>query len=300
MLLLFVCGSIGVALYLNMRASPSFGWGILPANATREARERDYFFVLSFWAWGLWAGYGAVTLAQRLRVRPVFGVVVAALPIALNWSAVTRRHQPEASLPRWLGEALLLSSPQRAVLFVEGDNDTYPLWFLQQVDALRRDVTVVTVPLLGAEWYGEELARRHQLLPLGAPAEADRGKPLPMVIAEHARALGRPVVAAVSLDRQTRSQLGREWRMVGLVYVEQPANDGDSTTRARAAIVVDTAITRTWAQRVDGWLGSHRVRSSTDSMDDYAVGLLECPRLSLVPSPTAAQADSLASLCNHR
>jgi hypothetical protein len=301
MLLLFLCGSLGVALYLNMRASPSFGWGILPVNATREARERDYFFVLSFWAWGLWAGYGAVTLAQRLRVRPVFGVVLAALPIALNWSAVSRRHQPEASLPRWLGQALLLSSPQRAVLFVEGDNDTYPLWFLQQIDALRRDVTVVTVPLLGADWYGEELARRYQLLPLGGRSDADQGKTLPTIIAEHARAQGRPVVAAVSLDRQTRNQLGRAWRMVGLVYVEQPPSEDDtSIAHGGRGIDVDSVTTRSWAQRVDAWIGGRRVRPSTDSMDDYAVGLLECPRLALLPTPAAAQVDSLASLCNRR
>jgi hypothetical protein len=234
-------------------------------------------------------------------VRPVFGVVVAALPIALNWSAVTRRHLPEASLPRWFGQALLLSSPQRAVLFVEGDNDTYPLWFLQQVDTLRRDVTVVTVPLLGADWYGDELARRHQLLPLGGRSDSDQGKPLPTIIAEYARAQGRPVVAAVSLDRQTRNQLGRAWRMVGLVYVEQPATEGDTAVgRGGRAIDVDSAITRSWAQRIDAWIGIRRVRPSTDSMDDYAVGLLECPRLSLVPSPSAAQADSLASLCNRR
>jgi hypothetical protein len=296
MLLLFVCGSIGVALYLNMHASPSFGWGILPANATREARERDYFFVLGFWAWGLWAGYGAVTLAQRLRVRSVFGVLIAALPIALNWTALTRRHQPEASLPRRLGEALLLSAPQRAVLFVDGDNDSYPLWFLQQVEKLRRDVTIVTVPLLGADWYGAELARRYQLLPLPGGGEGGKGRSLPAGIADRARELGRPVAASMSLERRTRSQLAREWTISGLVYVERMAAP-DSGARA---IDVDTLATRAWVGRIDGWLAKRSVRPSIDSMDDYALGLLQCPRLSLVPSPTQAQADSLASLCNRR
>ena len=296
LLLLFACGSIGVALYLNMRASPSFGWGILPPNATREARERDYFFVLGFWAWGLWAGYGAVILAQRLRVRPVFGVFIAALPLALNWTAVTRRHQPEASLPRWLGQALLESSPQNAVLFVDGDNDTYPLWFLQQVDSLRRDVTVVTVPLLGAGWYGAELARRHHLLP-DRERDLPAGVPLPTVIANRARELGRPVVASVSLDEQTRNRVGRAWRFSGLVYAEDVLAD---SALAAHRVTTDTAATREWAGRIAKWLNGRRVRGSTDSMDDYALGLLECPRLSLLPQPTSAQSDSLASLCNHR
>lgn len=296
LLILFLCGSLGVALYLNMRASPSFGWGILPANAIREARERDYFFVLGFWAWGLWAGYGAVILAQRLRLRPVFGVFIAALPLVLNWTAVTRWHQPEASLPRWLGQALIESAPESAVLFVDGDNDTYPLWFLQQVDSLRRDVTVVTVPLLGAPWYGAELARRHHLLPDNA-RDLPAGVPLPAVIATRARELGRPVAASVSLDEQTRNRLGRAWRLSGLVYVEDTSADSGL---ASPRVTTDTAATQDWARRIAGWVKGRRVRGSTDSMDDYALGLLECPRLALLPQPTSAQSDSLASLCNHR
>ncbi|HKW47533.1 MAG TPA: DUF2723 domain-containing protein [Gemmatimonadaceae bacterium] len=297
-LLLFLCGSLGVALYLNMRASPSFGYGILPANALHEARERDYFFVLGFWAWGLWAGYGAVTLAQRLRLRPVFGVIVAALPIALNWRAVTRRHQPEAWLPRRLAEALLLSAPQRAVLFVDGDNDTYPLWFLQQVEALRRDVTIVTVPLLGAPWYGAELARRYNLLPPGG----DHGSygSLTEEIATRARELGRPVAASVSLDARTRNQLGHDWTLSGLVYVERGGASDSASSQTAHDVGVDTATTRSWSQRIDQWEQGRATRGSTDSMDDYAVGLLACPRLYLISKPDSAQADSLASLCNRR
>lgn len=301
MLLLFLLGSIGVVVYLNMRASPSFGWGILPANAIREARERDYFFVLSFWAWGLWAGYGAVTLAQRLRVRPLFGVLVAALPLVLNWSAITRRHEPEAELPRRLGDALLNSAPTRAVLFVDGDNDTYPLWFLQQVDSLRRDVTVVTVPLLGADWYKAELSRRYGLLPTGARGSE---RDLTESIAARARDQGRPVAAAVSLDWRTRNRLASSWTLSGLVYVEGLPAAADSTyqlnRRDRAVFSVDSVETRAWAARIDRWLDGREARPSTDTIDDYAIGLLSCPRLTLLQEPSSAQVDSLASLCNRR
>ena len=301
LLLLFLCGSIGVLLYLNMRASPSFGWGILPDNAVREARERDYFFVLGFWAWGLWAGYGAVAVAQRLRLRPIIGVLVAALPIALNWKAVSRRGPLDAALPRRLGEALLLSAPEHAVLFVDGDNDTYPLWFLQRVDGLRRDVTVVTVPLLGADWYGRELSRRYDLLPRGEADGSGRGAmSLPAAIADRARHLGRPVVASMSLDRRTRNELGRQWTLSGLVYVERSgAADASSSTGDRS-IEIDSAATVGWAQRIEKWRAGRQVRPSIDNMDEYALGLLECPRLSLVASPDRAQADSLATLCNRR
>lgn len=296
LLVLLICGSIGVVTYLNLKASPSFGWGILPASVQREARERDYFFVLGFWVWGLWAGYGAVALATRLQQRPLYGLIVAALPVVLNWRAVTRRHEPESSLPRRFGEALLGSAPSRAVLFVDGDNDTYPLWFLQEVDSLRRDVTVVTIPLLGAEWYGRELAHRWQL----APAESGgrRYAATPEELAARARELGRPVSAAISLTPSYRNQLASGWTLRGMVYV---ANDSAADHGAGAPeIGVDSAATREWKAWIDRWLRGRRVRPSTDTMDEYVVGLFACPRLMLTPDPNSGQADSLASVCNRR
>ena len=80
-------------------------------------------------------------------------------------------------MPREVAKALLSNLPQRSVLFVAGDNDTYPLWYAQQVEHTRRDVTVVTLPLLAAGWYGDELDRRDSL---GAAArrrrERERGR----------------------------------------------------------------------------------------------------------------------------
>jgi len=219
------------------------------------------------------------------------------LPIAFNWSAVSRRHQPEASLPRRLAEALLLSAPRHAVLFVAGDNDTYPLWFLQQIESLRRDVTVVTIPLLGAGWYGAELSRRYDLVPrAGDSAYAS----LPAGIAERARQLGRPVVASVALDVRTRLQLGRDWGLSGLVYIERRPAADSATAGTEQASDVDTASTRAWSKRIEQWRSGRKARGSTDSMDDYALGLLSCPRLSLLSRPDSAQTDSLASLCNRR
>ena len=60
MALLFLCGAFGVLVYLNLHAGPSIGFGFLAEKLVREARERDYFFVFGFWAWGVWAGIGAV------------------------------------------------------------------------------------------------------------------------------------------------------------------------------------------------------------------------------------------------
>jgi Protein of unknown function (DUF2723) len=303
--LLLLCGSLGVVVYLNLRAGPSFGWGILPDGTQREARERDYFFVLGFWAWGLWAGYGAITFVQQLGLRAYFGGALAALPIVLNWEAVARNWEPEASLPRRLGESILGSAPPRAVLFVDGDNDTYPLWFLQEVESMRRDVTTVTVPLLGADWYAEELSRRHDLVPFSTTAGGRRVySGTPAAIAARARELGRPVVAAISLDPGTRNRIVAIWTVSGMVYVADSAGatmDNSYTVATPVpSVVVDTTATRAWANRIEQWRAGRTVRRSTDSIDDYAMGLLACPRLMMISSPDRARADSLASVCNRR
>lgn len=216
LVILFATVTVGVLVYLNLKASPSYGWGFLPAGAPHEARERDYFFALAFVCWGLWAGFGAVRLARAAAARiaarkesssdsevgfvakwlPSCGVLVALVPIAFNWSAVSRRIQPEASAARNAAIRILESAPPRAVVFADADNETYPVWYMQEVEGLRRDVTVVVVPLLPAAWYRAELARRNRLL---EPEFLGRWKGSPTVLAaicQNASRQDRPVMNA--------------------------------------------------------------------------------------------------------
>jgi hypothetical protein len=291
-LLLFVCGSLGVIAYLNLRAGRSFAWGFVPDDAAHEARDRDYFFTLGFWAWGIWAGMGAVVLARRAKTAWL-GVVVAALPIALNWPVVSRRPEPEASLPRELARQLLDPLPRAAVLFVEGDNDTYPLWYAQQVDRDRRDVTVVTLPLLGAPWYLDELRRRHGLGENANAADPARAAEL---VAADARVLGRPVAAASTLQPSERFALAKRWRVIGLVAV------ADSTERDRSGppeLSLDTAALRRAARSIDAWRQGRTGRDQPDSIDDYFLRLLSCPSR-ILQGATAPPSASLDSLCNLR
>jgi hypothetical protein len=162
---LFLVSSLGVVIYLNLKAGPSFGAGILAANAPHEARERDYFFFFAFVCWGLWAGFGAIRLS-RVLMTPV-NLVALLMPFApglLNWTAVDRRTDLVEERARSDASDLLTKVPPSGVLLSIGDNDTYPLWFYQQAEGIRKDVTVVPVPLLAATWYRAELARRSKLL----------------------------------------------------------------------------------------------------------------------------------------
>jgi hypothetical protein len=213
LLFLFATASLGVILYLNLKAGPSFGQGLIPDAAPREARERDYFFATSFLIWGLWAGFGAARAARaaaermsRPSARTILrlaGIAVVALPVALNWKAVDRRAPANATAAGDSARDLLARVPQSGVLLAAGDNDTYPLWYAQEVEKVRRDVIVVTVPLLGTAWYRRELARRHSLVD---SADAGTWRGLPATLAEvcsSAHERGRPIMVAPGAAART-------------------------------------------------------------------------------------------------
>jgi hypothetical protein len=298
---LLLASSLGVAAYLNLKAGPTYGWGVLPAGAIREARERDYFFALAFFTWALWAGLGAWALgdaaARRLgRGWPrAAGGALALLPIALNWRAVDRRRQPDAGLPAAYADGLLASAPPRAVLLLNADNDSYPVWFAQMARAWRPDVTPVTVSLLGAAWYRHELARRHGLL---APVHIRQWLGTAgtvAAIADRARAAGRPLVASLSVPPVHRG--GGRWALHGAVVVEGeragarvPA--GPSVARTALVDAVDTAATRAAAGRAAPWLAAP-ARQDGDRVPLWAQRQLSCAALALAelglraPAPPA-------------
>ena len=303
LLILVASATVGVVLYLNLKAGPSFGYGVLPATADREARERDYFFALGFAGFGLWMGMGAVALARRVAQRSgrpglaIAGPVLAALPFLLNWRAVDRRREPAATLPEAFARATLESAPSGSVLFVAGDNDTYPLWYVQVAEHVRRDVTVVTVPLIPAEWYRAELARRHGLYAL-ADTGKWKGTPREIAsIADRARRAGRPVAAAVSLEPELRSALGVGWTFRGLLYVSHQGSDADATTAIEKPAVESAAadIERLFGGAIDA-----------DRVDDpaarYIAHLLTCPAVArqAVRGSSTDSGELLASRCNFR
>ncbi len=149
----------------------------------------------------MWAGYGAVRLMRRAarttRLAPV-GALVALLPILLNWNAVNRRGEPVASEARHVATRILASAPNGAVILARGDNETYPIWYLQEVERVRRDVTVVVIPLLPAQWYRAELERRYTLLPHDVVMSWKGTGPSVAAVCARANELHRPIASAAT------------------------------------------------------------------------------------------------------
>jgi hypothetical protein len=198
MMILFLTATLAVIAYMNHKASPSFGIGILPPHAPHEARERDYFYILAFVCWGLWCGIGGITLSRRIAPSRSWarnaGVLVPIVPLVLNWAAVDRSREPVASEARRAAANTLLPAPRHAVVLARGDNDAFPAWYAQEVERIRRDVTVVVVPMLPADWYREEIRRRYGIL---GQSEVQRWEGFDQTLAslrKEAGAKGRAVV----------------------------------------------------------------------------------------------------------
>ena len=161
---IFATTSIGLILYLNFKPGFSIGFDAFPDRELHEVRERDYFYTVSFVFWGLWAGLGIGALYARLRSRaagwrmaatPVFAL--ALIPFSLNFAAASRRHGPTTTLPRDFAYDMLIGVEPYGILFTNGDNDTFPLWYLQEVEGVRQDVMIVNLSLINTDWYVRQL-----------------------------------------------------------------------------------------------------------------------------------------------
>ncbi|MEO8335470.1 MAG: DUF2723 domain-containing protein [bacterium] len=292
---LTLAGTIGVVAYLNLKAGATIGYGFVRAGA-HEARERDYFFVLGFWGWGLFAGYGALAFVRARRWPAWVAIAAAVVPLIGNWTANDRRRADGATAARDVAEALLSSAPRNAILFVAGDNDTYPLWYLQQVEGVRNDVTTVTIPLLPAEWYGEEIARRTTLHWQNSgfvPGAQWAHQELAAHIAQAARIAGRPVVASPSVPSKERALLGSAWRLTGTVYLSSAAANG-----SRDPPVIDSLEDTGYVHPTVPKRG--RKSTLADDVSASMLGLLECGRLGRLPAGPSPARDSLELRCNLR
>ncbi|MBS1615997.1 MAG: DUF2723 domain-containing protein [Bacteroidetes bacterium] len=152
--MLFFFTGIAIGIYLNM--------------PPLQPRERDYAFAGSTYAFAIWIGLG-VMMAYEWMQRVMKGKQAVYLTTALclllvpALMAKEEWHDHDRSkkkLARATAFNTLSSCAKNAVLFTYGDNETYPLWYLQEVEGIRRDVRVINTSLLGIDWYIDQLNYR--------------------------------------------------------------------------------------------------------------------------------------------
>jgi tetratricopeptide (TPR) repeat protein len=149
--LLFVFTGIAIAVYLN--------------EVPITPRERDYAVGGSFYVFSIWIGLGVLALLDMLKKKNwiTLGLVFIATLILVpgimareNWDDHDRSNRYVA---HDIAYDYLNSCEPNAILFTNADNDTYPLWYAQEVEGIRRDVRIVLLPFLNANWYIEKLTK---------------------------------------------------------------------------------------------------------------------------------------------
>jgi len=205
--------TLGLVFYLNFK----YGYSLAPHIQERnlhEVRERDYFFIASFGLWGVLAAIGLTAfwhrVSQQVKAsRPLLIsapiLVVALIPLFANWNWASRAG--DYATRDWAYD-LLMSVEPYGVIFTNGDNDTFPLWYVQEVEGIRQDVTVVVGQYLYTSWYPLQLKeltspeRQRPYLPEFAPGLYDipEAPPANPIITLSTEEIDRVVAARASTD----------------------------------------------------------------------------------------------------
>ncbi|MFQ5823407.1 MAG: protein O-mannosyl-transferase family [bacterium] len=164
-LTLFIMTGVAIAIYLN--------------QPDPQPRERDYGFVGSFFAFAIWIGIGAGALLElvfdSIKHSMLLRKVAIALTIILLFVAVPynmysfnyHAHDRTGNYVAFdYSYNILQSCEPDAIIFTNGDNDTFPLWFLQYVYNIRKDVRVVNLSLLNTHWYIKQLRDQDPKVPI--------------------------------------------------------------------------------------------------------------------------------------
>jgi len=149
--LLFFFTGLAIVVYLNM-----------PGNMPRE---RDYAFVGSFYAFAIWIGLGVLYIRELISKFAPAGIAnyaaaivcTLAVPVLMASQEWDDHDRGKKTMARDLAIDYLESCDKNAIVISYGDNDTYPLWYAQEVEGIRRDIRVINSSLLGIDWYINQL-----------------------------------------------------------------------------------------------------------------------------------------------
>jgi hypothetical protein len=151
---LFVMTGLAIVIYLNQYSN--------------QPRERDYAFAASFYAFAIWIGLGVLAIFDFLskKVKPNLAAILTTgacfllVPTIMGKEGWNDHNRSGRYTARDFAMNYLNSCAPNAILFTNGDNDTFPLWYCQEVEGIRTDVRVVNLSLLNTDWYIDQMARK--------------------------------------------------------------------------------------------------------------------------------------------
>ena len=198
--LLFFMTGLAIIIYLN--------------QTPQQPRERDYSYAGSFYAFAIWIGYGVIALidwVSKLVKKQTMVTTIAiglicflAVPCVLASNGWEEHNRSGKTSARDWAKNYLAQLPPNAVIFTRGDNDTFPLWYVQEVEGFRTDVRVVNYMLSSGYWYAHQMGRKvydSEKLPLTlSPAEYNNGVNESLPVEEEERFSGRSIELKQLID----------------------------------------------------------------------------------------------------
>jgi tetratricopeptide (TPR) repeat protein len=257
----FLLTGLAIVIYLN--------------QTPYQPRERDYAYTGSFYAFAIWIGFGVLFLydlfskrmavAGALATSSLLSLSVPAIMAAQGWDDHNRSLR---SLSRDCAINYLQSCAPNAVLFTNGDNDTFPLWYAQEVEGIRTDVRVVNLSLLQTDWYIKQMRRaayESMPVPFTIPEEKLEAEKMSYLIINNQNpapmSLKAALDAAISDDPSTKYDTGAD--LIDILPASRLYVDVDSALVFKNK-VIDPSMASRMSRRISWDLGQRSYITKND------------------------------------
>ncbi len=240
-----------------------------------QPRERDYAYTGSFYAFAIWIGFGVLFLYDYLSKKSAtLGIAVGStalsmvVPFIMAKEGWNDHNRSLRSLSRDCAVNYLQSCAPNAIIFTNGDNDTFPLWYAQEVEGVRTDVRVVNLSLLQTDWYIKQMRRAaydSKPVPFTVPEEKLEAEKLSYLIINGQNSvpmnLKEALKLALSDDPNTKYDAGGE--LIDILPAKNLYVDVDSLAVMKNK-VVDVRDTARLTKRISWDLGGRNYITKND------------------------------------
>ncbi|MFH1004322.1 MAG: DUF2723 domain-containing protein [Bacteroidota bacterium] len=205
-MLLFLLSGIAIVLYLN--------------QYPYQPRERDYAYAASFYVFAMWIGIGVAAIYEllekkltneKIRALLVSVICLLAVPTIMAKEEWDDHSRAKRYTCRDFAAAYLNSCAPNAILFTNGDNDTFPLWYAQEVEGIRTDVRVINLSLANTDWYIDQLRKK-----------AYESDPISLLLSQDKYAQGNRDFVPIRIREELKGQSVNLKEMIEFVGSDNP------------------------------------------------------------------------------
>ncbi len=259
----FLLTGLAIVIYLN--------------QAPYQPRERDYAYTGSFYAFAIWIGFGVLALHDFFRKKmsdkgsfAASALLCLVVPAVMAFQGWDDHNRSLRTLARDSAINYLQSCAPNAIIFTNGDNDTFPLWYAQEVEGIRTDVRVVNLSLLQTDWYIKQMRRAaydSPPVPFTIPQEQLEAEKLSYMILDTREPqpmdLKKALAAALNDDPMTKYDTGGE--LISILPTNKLYVDVDSSLVLKNKVLKREEMDR-FSSRVSWDLGKRGYITKNDIM----------------------------------